>query len=160
MTQPPTGQGPEPLDPHEAQTGPGQSGPVGSGQPGPGQPQQPYGGGAPGGPVRPLSPGEEQGWGVAVHLGGVFLSWLVPLVVWLVFRERSRMIDDHGKEALNFQITLFIAYVVGGILTVIIIGAVIVFIAWICAIIFGIMASIAAYNRRPYRYPISIRFIK
>lgn len=160
MTQPPTGQGPEPVDPQDAHNAPGQPYPADPGQPGPGQPQQSAYGGVSAGPVRPLTPGEEQGWGVALHLGGVFLSWLVPLVVWLVFRERSRMIDDHGKEALNFQITLFIAYVVGGILTVILIGALIIFIAWVCAIVFGIMAAIAAYNRRPYRYPISIRFIK
>lgn len=107
-----------------------------------------------------MSAGEEQGWGVAMHLGGVFLSWLVPLVLWLVFRERSRMLDDHGKEALNFQITLFIAYVVGGITTFILIGFLILFLAWLCSVVFSILASIAAYQRRPYRYPLTIRFIK
>ncbi|MDR8018192.1 DUF4870 domain-containing protein [Nesterenkonia aerolata] len=111
------------------------------------------------GPPAPLSTGEEQGWGVAMHLGGVFLSWLVPLVLWLVFRQRSRMLDDHGKEALNFQITLFIAYVVGMITTFILIGFLILFLAWLLSIIFSIMAAVAAYDRRPFRYPISIRFI-
>lgn len=94
-----------------------------------------------------------------MHLGGVFLSWLVPLVLWLVFRQRSRMLDDHGKEALNFQITLFIAYVVGMITTFILIGFLILFLAWLLSIIFSIMAAVAAYDRRPFRYPISIRFI-
>ncbi|MDZ5076341.1 DUF4870 domain-containing protein [Nesterenkonia sp. HG001] len=141
MTQQPIGQGPEPFDPNNPQ-----------------QPPQPVGGAQPS--VQALSPGEEQGWGVAVHLGGVFLSWLVPLVVWLVFRERSRLIDDHGKEALNFQITLFIGYVISVVLMFVLVGILLWIALWICAIIFGIMASMAAYNRRPYRYPISIRFIK
>ncbi|GAB3187417.1 DUF4870 domain-containing protein [Nesterenkonia suensis] len=149
MTQQPTGQGPEPFDPNNPQNSPQQ--PAGG-------PQPPAGDPAP--PVQALSPAEEQGWGVAVHLGGVFLSWLVPLVVWLVFRERSRLIDDHGKEALNFQITLFIGYMVSIVLMFVFIGILLWIALWICAIIFGIMASIAAYNRRPYRYPISIRFIK
>ncbi|MDO5493056.1 MAG: DUF4870 domain-containing protein [Nesterenkonia sp.] len=109
---------------------------------------------------QPLSSGEEQGWGVAMHLGGVFLSWLVPLVLWLVFRQRSRMLDDHGKEALNFQITLFIAYVVGGATTVILIGFVILFLTWLLSIIFSIMAAVAAFDRRPFRYPLTIRFIR
>ncbi|WP_218220576.1 DUF4870 domain-containing protein [Nesterenkonia sp. Act20] len=107
----------------------------------------------------PVSAGEEQGWGVAMHLGGVFLSWLVPLVLWLVFRERSRMLDDHGKEALNFQITLFIGYVIGTATTVILIGFVILPIIWLLSWVFSILAAVAAYQRRPYRYPLTIRFI-
>lgn len=108
----------------------------------------------------PLSPGEEQGWGVATHLGGVFVSWLVPLVVWLIFRERSPMIDDHGKEALNWQITLFIGYVIGYATMIILIGFIIVPLIFITALIFGILGAVAAYNRRPFRYPFNIRFIK
>jgi len=107
----------------------------------------------------PVSAGEEQGWGVAMHLGGVFLSWLVPLVLWLVFRERSRMLDDHGKEALNFQITLFIVYVIGTVTSIILIGFLILALAWLLSVIFSILAALAAYQRRPYRYPLTIRFI-
>ena len=107
-----------------------------------------------------MTAGEEQGWGVGIHLGGLVISWLAPLVIWLVCRERSRALDQHGKEALNFQITLFIAYAVGGILAIILVGLLIILAAWICALIFGIMGAIAAYNRQPYHYPLSIRFIK
>ncbi|GAA1156740.1 DUF4870 domain-containing protein [Nesterenkonia sandarakina] len=176
MTQPtrPTGadgewqQGPDgqwhkaPPEPSIA-AGPAPSGgPTGS--PSGGQPGSPSGV-SPGGPSVgqsgvPVSAGEEQGWGVAMHLGGVFLSWLVPLVLWLVFRQRSRMLDDHGKEALNFQITLFIAYIVGAATTIILIGFLILFLAWVLSVVFSILAAIAAYNRRPYRYPLTIRFIK
>ncbi|GAA1801727.1 DUF4870 domain-containing protein [Nesterenkonia flava] len=114
----------------------------------------------PGYPNPPLSPGEEQGWGVGIHLGGLVLSWVVPLVLWLVFRERSRFIDDHGKEAVNWQITLFILYVIGGLTTLILIGFVILAFAVIVNLIFSILATVAAYQRRPYRYPLSIRFVK
>ncbi len=97
---------------------------------------------------------------MAVHLGGVFVSWLVPLVVWLLFRERSPMIDDHGKETLNWQITLFIGYVIGYALMFVLIGFVIVPLIFLIALIFGILGAIAAYNRRPFRYPFNIRFIR
>lgn len=143
MSQPPQGPG--------SPQGPGQ--PPGGGYGG-GQPPQPPQPGA------PLSPGEEQGWGVAIHLGGVFVSWLVPLIVWLVFRERSAMLDDHGKETLNWQITLFIGYVIGYATMIILIGFLIVPIIFLIALIFGILGAIAAYNRRSFRYPFNIRFIK
>ncbi|GAA1117904.1 DUF4870 domain-containing protein [Nesterenkonia jeotgali] len=176
MTQPtrPTGadgewqQGPDgqwhkaPPEPSIA-AGPAPSGGP-TGGPAGGQPGSPSGvspgGSSDGQSGVPVSAGEEQGWGVAMHLGGVFLSWLVPLVLWLVFRQRSRMLDDHGKEALNFQITLFIAYIVGAATTIILIGFLILFLAWVLSVVFSILAAIAAYNRRPYRYPLTIRFIK
>lgn len=149
MSQPPEGPGtpPDPQQPpHQGQPNPGQG--QYQGQPH-AHPQQ-----------APLSPGEEQGWGVATHLGGVFVSWLVPLVVWLIFRERSPMIDDHGKEALNWQITLFIGYVIGYATMIILIGFIIVPLIFVIALIFGILGAVAAYNRRPFRYPFNIRFIK
>ncbi len=125
----------------------------------PQDPGNPYGDGA-GQPGAPLTPGEEQGWGVGIHLGGVFLTWVVPLVIWLVFRERSVMIDHHGKDALNWQITLFIGYVIGYALMFVLIGFIIVPLLYIAALIFGILGAIAAYNRRPFRYPFTIRFVK
>ncbi len=68
-------------------------------------------------PEPPLRPGEEQGWGVAIHLGrfllgGFGLSIIVPLVIWLIFRRRSRLIQDHGRSALNWEITLILLGVV------------------------------------------------
>lgn len=143
MTQPPRGQEPESLDPDNPQHSP-----------------QPHSPGGPQPTVQPLSPGEEQGWSVGAHLGGIVFGFLPALIIWLVFRQRSRMVDDHSKEALNFQLTLLIAYVAGMVLTVILVGPLIALAAWICAIIFGVLAAMAANSRRPYSYPLSIRFIK
>ena len=117
--------------------------------------------GQPWGP-QPLSPGEEQGWGVACHLGGAFLSFLVPLIVWLVFRDRSRMIDDHGKTALNFQITLAIAYAASVILILVSFGLLfpLIFAVLVVQIVFAVIATVAAYQRQPYTYPVAIPFIR
>ncbi|ROR71905.1 DUF4870 domain-containing protein [Bogoriella caseilytica] len=163
MTGQPYGEQPE-NDPTQ-QTGgtppPNYGGQPGTPPPNYGQPGPPPPGyGAQPGGVAPLTPGEERGWSVGAHLGGVFLSFLVPLIVWLVFRERSRFLDHHGKEALNFQITLAIAYVVGFITAFILIGFLILLAAWVCAIIFSIMAAIAANRGEYYKYPLSIRLVK
>lgn len=147
---------------HPAQEPPPQ-GPPPQGPPPQSPPQPPPGGGpAPAGPaptVPPLTAGEEQGWSIGAHLGGLIAGFIPALVIWLVFRERSRMVDDHAKEALNFQITLLIAYVVGMVTSFLGIGFLIMLAAWVCAIVFGILASVAANKRQAYRYPISIRLV-
>jgi len=112
------------------------------------------------GPATAMSPSDERLWATLVHISQIFFSFVGPLVIWLVFRERSRFVDEHGKEALNFAITMAIAYVVGAILTLIIIGAFIMLAAGILTLVFGIMAAIAANKGQPYHYPIAIRFVK
>ena len=112
------------------------------------------------GPVQPLSDSDSRMWAMLAHVGGIVLGFIAPLIVWLMFKERSRFVDEQSKEALNFQITLLIAYIVGSILTVIIIGIIILFAAWIAAIVFGIIAGMAANRGEAYRYPFAIRLIK
>ena len=143
-------------------------------QPGPGAPQQPDGtpygqqppyGTPPGRPYagygpQPMTQGDERTWAILAHLGGVFLSFLVPLVIWLVFRDRSRFVDQHGKEAVNFQITLAIGYLVSIPLMAVLIGFVTFFGVWVCSIVFSIIAAVAASRYEPYRYPVNVRVIR
>ena len=77
-----------------------------------------------------MSESDERLWAMLAHLGGIVLGFVAPLVVWLVYRERSAFLDDQGKEALNFQIAVTIGYVVGGILLAIFIGAFILLAVW------------------------------
>lgn len=118
----------------------------------------PYAGG-PVGPV-PLSDSDARLWSLLAHLGGLLFSFVAPLVIWLVFRERSRFVDEHAKEALNFQIALVIAYVVGSVLTLVLIGFVILAAAGIAALVFSILAAVAANKGEPYRYPVTLRLVK
>ncbi len=131
-------------------------------QPGYGQP--PYGAqpgyGQPGyGQPLPLAPSDERMWATLAHIGPIVVSFLAPLIIWLVFRERSRFVDDQGKEALNFQIFLVVAYVVGIITIPIVIGIFILIAAWILAIVFGIQGAIVTSRGEPYRYPLNWRVI-
>ena len=99
-------------------------------------------------------------WSVFAHIGGVFTSFLVPLVILLVFKGRGAFVEDQAKEALNFQITLAIAYVVGLITLVVLIGVFILFAALICSIVFAIMAAVASNRGELYRYPLTLRLVK
>lgn len=111
-------------------------------------------------PQAPLSPTDEKTWSVLVHIGGIFFSWVAPLVGYLVFKDRGPFVRHNSATALNFHLTLLIAYVVGIITSFFFVGILVIFAASIIAIVFGIMAAIATSNGQWYRYPLAIEFVR
>src|ERR1700730_5814477 len=89
---------------------------------------------------------------VAGHIVG-------PLIVCLSKRRYSRAIDAHGKESMNFQISMLIWNIIAGILCLVLIGIPILILLHILNIIFVIVASIQASEGKLYRYPLAIRLI-
>lgn len=89
----------------------------------------------------------------------MFVSFLVPLIVWLVFRSRGAYLEDQSKEALNFQITLFIGYAIGFVTFIIGIGLIIVPLVYLFGFVMAIIAAVAAAKGEPYRYPLTLRLI-
>lgn len=96
------------------------------------------------------------------HLSGIILSFIVPLVVWLVHKDKPEkaFVVDQAKEALNFQITVAIAYVVCMVLTVIVIGAILAPLVWVANLVFCILAGVKANEGVSYRYPFTLRLIQ
>jgi uncharacterized protein len=94
------------------------------------------------------------------HLLAIFTSFVGPLVIWLVKKDEHPFVDEQGKEALNFQITVAIAWVVAGLLSFLCIGFLLFPAVWVVNLIFCIMACVAVNKGEHYRYPVSIRFIK
>jgi hypothetical protein len=106
-------------------------------------------------------------WNVLCHataLAGFFVPWaghiLGPLIVWLAKRGDSPEIDEHGKESLNFQISMLIYNVIAGLLCLVLVGFIILAILHILNLVLVIVASIQAREGKFYRYPITIRLIK
>ena len=99
-------------------------------------------------------------WAMLCHLLAIFTGFIAPLIIWLVKKEEDPFIDNQGKEALNFQITVAIAMVVSWLLTAICIGVFLLFAVSIVDLIFCIMGTVKANKGIAYRYPVSIRFIK
>ena len=89
---------------------------------------------------------------VAGHIVG-------PLIIWLAKRQDSSEIDAHGKESINFQISMLIWNCIAAILILVVIGIPLLVLLHILNIVFVIIASIQASEGRLYRYPLSIRFI-
>ncbi len=99
----------------------------------------------------------------------VGISLLGPLIVWLTKRDEDPFVDFHGKEALNFNLSVLIYGAVGGIatlvLTVVTFGLALfllmpVFIAFFIAwIVLVIVAAVKASNGEWYRYPLTLRLV-
>ncbi|WP_228479373.1 DUF4870 domain-containing protein [Microbacterium atlanticum] len=119
-------------------------------------PQYPYGAAA---PPQPMTPADEKLWATLVHLGGLFFGFLAPLVGYLVLKDRGPFVRAHTATALNFQLTLLIAYVVGTVLTFLIIGIFILIAAYILNIVLCIVAAVKANRGEWYTYPLTIRFL-
>lgn len=109
---------------------------------------------------------ESRQWGMFAHLSALigfvipFGNILGPLIIWQMKKNEMPFVDDQGKEALNFQITIFIAMVVCIVLTFVLIGLLLIPIVGLAWLIFSIIAGIKANEGVAYRYPMTLRLIK
>jgi len=106
-------------------------------------------------------------WNILCHasaLLGVFLHFpghlLGPLIVWLAKRDDSPEIDAHGKESLNFQISMLIYNAIAVVFCLVLIGFFFLAVLWVLNAVFVIVAAIQASDGKFYRYPMTIRFIQ
>ncbi|MBI3822945.1 MAG: DUF4870 domain-containing protein [Planctomycetes bacterium] len=98
---------------------------------------------------------EDKQMAMFCHLGAIIGGIVLPLVLWMTQKEKSRFIDDHGKEAVNFGITMMIGHLVGGFCTCGLLNLILLPIG----ITFSVMAGMAANRGEDYMYPVCIRFI-
>ena len=110
-------------------------------------------------PAAEMSPADQRLWATLTLVGGILFSWLAPLITYLVLKDRGAFVRAHTATALNFQLTLLIAYVVGVITALLLVGYLIMLAAWVASIVFGIMAAIAANKGEFYTYPMAIKFV-
>ncbi|WP_210433582.1 DUF4870 domain-containing protein [Zobellella endophytica] len=108
---------------------------------------------------------DEKNWAMFCHLS-VFAGFIIPLgniiaplVLWLMKRRASGYVDHHGREVLNFQITLLLAMVVCWLLALVLIGFVLMAVLGIAALILTIVGIVKASRGEYYRYPFSLRLV-
>ncbi|MBE2216400.1 MAG: DUF4870 domain-containing protein [Opitutaceae bacterium] len=94
------------------------------------------------------------------HLLAIFFGFIPPLIIWLVKKQDSPFIEDQAKEALNFQITVAIAFFISIILIFVVIGGLLMPVIGIVNLIFCIIAALKANDGVAYRYPFALRLIK
>jgi uncharacterized protein len=112
-------------------------------------------------PSMPAAPSsDERTLGMLAHLLGILTWFIGALIIWVVKKDTSPFAADQAKEALNFQITMFIGTLVGGLTTCLGVGFIILVAVWVLNLVFCIIAAMAANNGQTYRYPFAIRLIK
>ena len=111
-------------------------------------------------PPQPLRPEDQRLWSTLTHVGGILFSFVAPLVAYLVLRDRGAFIREHTRVALNFNLTMLIAYLIGGATSIIGIGFLINLAAFVVTIVFAVQAAVAANQGRFFTYPLSIEFIR
>ncbi len=120
-------------------------------------------------PPLPSTEAWERTYATFQHLTLLLVFAVIPVVpslaMWLIKREQSHYIDDHGKETVNFQLSLLIYTAIGWILTAITCGiaipiSILITIACYALGIVGmIMGAVAANNGRYFRYPMTLRIV-
>ncbi len=89
-----------------------------------------------------------------------FGSIVVPLIMWVAKKQESKTVDEAGKHILNFQISLMILVVISFVLIIFLVGILMLIGIQIFEVIVIIIAAIKARDGLPYRYPLTIEFIK
>jgi uncharacterized Tic20 family protein len=104
---------------------------------------------------------EQKTMAMLAHLLGIVSGVIGALVIWLINKDKSdqSFVVDQAKEALNFQITMLIAFFAAGLLTIIVIGLFIIPVLVIANLVLCIMAGMKANEGVAYRYPFALRLI-
>ena len=103
---------------------------------------------------------DERTMAMLAHLGGILFGFIPALVIYLIKGNESRFVKEESAEALNFQITVAIAYVAAGILIIALIGLLLLPIVWIGSVVLAIVGGLQANKGQSYRYPVNLRFVK
>ena len=108
---------------------------------------------------------DQRTWAMLCHIstfiGFVFPfgNVIAPLVLWMIKKDEYPLVDDQGKEALNFQITMTIFVICSIILIFFLIGIPLLIGLCLFDIVVTIIAAVRAMDGEKYRYPVAIRFV-
>lgn len=103
---------------------------------------------------------------VAALLSAGTISWLAPLVIWLMYKERSALVDHHGKANLNLQLTSLVVMVSATIVGILLFGVGLLVtlplagLYLLYAIIISFVAGARASSGEYYRIPMVIPFLR
>lgn len=114
----------------------------------------------------PVANKDQNMWAMLCHLSALagfiipFGNVIGPLVIWMIKKDEFPLVNDQGKESLNFQISMTIYYIISAILIIVLIGILLLIGLALFSLIMIIIAMMKANEGVAYRYPMTIRFIK
>ena len=116
-------------------------------------------------PMPAAVPEQERTWAVLAHLTAFLTAWFAfgfigPLVILLVRGDRSPFVRNHAVEAVNFNLSVLIYAAISTVLVFVLIGIPMLIVLGLIYLVTVITAASRASAGRPYRYPITIRFVR
>jgi uncharacterized protein len=109
---------------------------------------------------------DDRTWGSLAHLAALcgmlipFGSLLGPLIIWRTRGQRTPFVGDQALEALNFNISVALAFLACLALVWLFVGILMVFALALYWMLMTVVATFRASEGRAYRYPITLRLIK
>lgn len=88
-----------------------------------------------------------------------FLGIAVPIILWLNDKDNDPVVDQHGRNVINWNISAYIYICICVMLMFFLIGFVLIWIPLAMGIIFPIVGAFQASERKVWKYPFSIPFI-
>lgn len=114
----------------------------------------------------PVAQKEINQWNFFIHLSqlsGIFIplgNIIIPLVLWQIKKDQWPEVAEHGREVMNWQLSLLIYVIVGYILVFFLVGFVVLLALCIAFLVFAIVGAIKAQDGTLWKYPLTIRFLK
>jgi uncharacterized Tic20 family protein len=87
-----------------------------------------------------------------------FANFVIPLVIWILKKDEAPDIDRCGREVLNFNVTMLIAFAVAWLLTLVLVGFLLLVVLWVYGLVVTIIAAVRTNDGQHYRYPLCLRF--
>ncbi len=107
----------------------------------------------------PESSKEARNMAMLCHLLGI-VGFFAPLVIWLSEKDKHKFVSEHGRAAMNYQISVMIYYLVCWPLCLVVIGVFLLAVLTIMHVVFVIIGAVRASRGKLWRYPIAIPFLK
>ena len=109
---------------------------------------------------------QEKQWALICHLSGLsgyiipFGNVIVPIVIWSLKKDQMPMVDKHGKEVINFQLSITIWIIASAMLIILLVGIPMLIVLGLLQVVLVIIGALKADSGQLYKYPLTIRFIK
>jgi uncharacterized Tic20 family protein len=111
-----------------------------------------------------MTDSQASSWAAICHAAGFSYCIGIPgaltvLILWLLQRDKHPFVDEQGREALNFQITMILLYFAAALLMVVLVGFVLLPVLAVYQVVVQILAILKTANGEPFRYPFTLRLV-
>ncbi|MGA8840348.1 MAG: DUF4870 domain-containing protein [Candidatus Aquilonibacter sp.] len=96
---------------------------------------------------------------MAIHIAGIFF-WFVPSLIVYLAVTGNPWLKEQARNALNFQLTMLIAFIIGIVLSFIGIGFLIIWAVEVIVVVLSIVAAVKANQGETYKYPLTVELVK